>query len=31
MYAVYTTYTAHITIPSVYAHDAPDALNEVMA
>src|SRR6478672_7803274 len=31
MYAVYTTYTAHITIPSVYAGDAPDALNEVRA
>jgi hypothetical protein len=31
MYAVYTTYTDHITIPSVYAQDAPDALNEVAA
>jgi len=28
---VYTTYTAHITIPNVYADDAPDALKEVAA
>src|SRR6476469_3221052 len=30
-YAVYTTYTAHNTIPSVYADAAPDAFNEVAA
>ena len=28
---MYTTYTAHITIPNVYADDAPDALNDVAA
>src|SRR6478672_7668150 len=30
-YAVYTTYTAHSTIPSVYAGAAPDAFNDVAA